>query len=114
TAVTPNARPLVMRRRQKAHMTGGATSSACVGFEYVTTPSSTAATMSVHSPRKTDGCSSGSTSLYNQRKYARNTSAKWNISGVRNTRYTGTQVAPTKASANSNDASGVDRALRNV
>src|SRR5215471_10608839 len=73
-----------------------------------------AARMSVHAPRKTDGCSSGNTSLYTQRKYARNTSAKWNISGVRNTMYTGTQVAPTNASANNNEASGVERATRNV
>src|SRR5437879_5605740 len=90
-AATTNA--LENCRRHNINTTRGATSGACVTFEYVAIPRRVAATPSDDTPRKSAARGTVS-SLYNQTKYATKTTAKLNRSDVKNTAYTGTTAAP--------------------
>ena len=102
----PTATALATLRRHQSHSTIGAISSTWLGFEYVAMPRRIAAKKSVARPMRNRGGVAPARSLYSHRKYAANTSVKWKISGVRNTTYTGTHVAPTNASVNASAGPG--------
>ena len=74
--------PAAFRRFQEAQ---GAMSSALGGLENVAIPRRTAAAISARAPPSFSWPADGATSLYNHKKYAKNTSAKLKRSEVRKT-----------------------------
>ena len=104
-------KPLRQSPRHQRRRTSGATSGAFSGLEYTAMPRSAAARRSDVRPFSHQP-SGSPTSLYSHKKYATNTTAKLKISGVRNTAYAGTTLAPTNASVKNSDGPGLPRAAR--
>src|SRR5581483_6360346 len=76
THTAPIATPLANLRRHHSHSTIGPIRSAWLGFEYVAMPRRTAAMTSVERRMRKRGGDAPARSLYSQKKYAANTSAK--------------------------------------